>query len=248
MKMLTYGHRGFSGCYPENTMISFKKAVEEAYADGIELDVHLSKDNQLVIIHDEMVDRTTNGTGYVKDKTLKELKDLDASYKFPQYKGDDAKIPTFEEYCQFISTTHVVTNIEIKTNLIYYKDIEEKTVEMVKKYGIEDRVIFSSFNHISMEFIKDMDKTIPCGLLQPSFGMVNAGYFAHKLGMQFYHPDISTLTKEAVDECIMNGINLNVWTVNDMECLKKCVEWGITGVITNYPDIVKSYLSAKGLS
>lgn len=248
MKMLTYGHRGFSGRYPENTMLSFKKAVTEAYADGIELDVHLSKDDQLVVIHDEKVDRTTNGTGFVKDKTLEELKSLDASYKFPQYKGEETKIPTFEEYCQYISTTHVVTNIEIKTNLIYYKDIEEKTLAMVKKYGLENRVIFSSFNHVSMKFIKDIDKNIPCGLLYPDWGMVNAGYLAHKLHMQFFHPDISTLTKEAVDECIMNGINLNVWTVNDMESLKKCVEWGISGVITNYPDMVKSYLAAEGLN
>jgi glycerophosphoryl diester phosphodiesterase len=247
MKMLTYGHRGFSGSYPENTMLSFRAAVEIAYADGIELDVHLSKDNQLVIIHDEKVDRTTDGTGFVKDKTLIELKSLDASYKFPQLKSNDTKIPTFEEYCQYISTTHVVTNIEIKTNLIYYKDIEEKTIAMVKKYGLEDRVIFSSFNHVSMQFVKAIDRNLPCGLLQPNWGMINAGYLAHKLEMQFYHPDISTLTKESVDECIMNGINLNVWTVNDMESLKKCVDWGITGVITNYPDIVKSYLAAKGL-
>jgi glycerophosphoryl diester phosphodiesterase len=248
MKMLTYGHRGFSGCYPENTMISFKKAVEEAYADGIELDVHLSKDDQLVIIHDEKVDRTTDGTGFVKDMTLEELKKLDASYKFPQYKGSESKILTFEEYCKYIKDTHVVTNIELKTNLIYYKDIEEKTLAMVKKYGLEDRVIFSSFNPSSVTFIKNEDRNIPCGLLCPDWGMGNAGYLTHKLGMQFFHPDISTLTKDTVDECIMNGINLNVWTVNDMESLKKCVDWGITGVITNYPDIVKSYLAAKGLS
>jgi len=248
MTMLTYGHRGFSGCYPENTMISFKKAIEEACADGIELDIHLTKDDELVVIHDEKVDRTTDGTGFVKDKTLAELKMLDASYKFPQYKGDEAKIPTFEEYCQYISTTDAVTNIEIKTNLVYYRDIEEKALKMVRKYNLQDKVIFSSFNHSSIHFMKDLDRDIPCGLLYPDWGMVNAGYYAHKIGVEFYHPDIKTLTKEAVDECIMNGISLNVWTVNDMESLKKCVEWGITGVITNYPDMVKDYLSAKGLN
>ena len=248
MKMLTYGHRGFSSSYPENTMLAFKAAVNEAHCDGIELDVHLSKDDQLVIIHDERVDRTTNGSGFVKDLSYSELRELDASYKFPQFKGK-AKIPLFEEYCQFISKNPtIVTNIEIKTNLVYYKDIEEKVVAMIKKYKIEDNVIISSFNHQSVVFTKKIDNNITTGLLVESQGLVNAGYMAHKMGVEFYHPDISTLTKESVDECIMNGIALNVWTVNDFESLKKCVDWGITGVITNYPDIIKEYLVARGLS
>lgn len=248
MKMLTYGHRGFSSSYPENTMLSFEAAIEEAHVDGIELDVHLTKDDQLVIIHDEFLDRTTNGSGLVMNKTLKELKELDASYKFSQFKGI-AKIPTLEEYCQYMSEKlTIVTNIEIKSNLIYYKDIEEKVIRMIKKYGLENNVIISSFNHQSLVFIKSIDENIPCGLLQDSKGLVNAGYMAHKMRAQFYHPDISSLTKEAVDECIMNGININAWTIDDMESLKKCVDWGITGVITNYPDIVKEYLVARGLS
>lgn len=248
MKMYTFGHRGFSGCYPENTMLSFKKAVEVVCVDGIELDVHLSKDDELVIIHDETIDRTTDGKGFVKDKTLAELKALDASYTFPQYKGNDSKIPTFEEYCKYISSTDVITNIEIKTNLIYYKDIEEKTIKMVKKYGLENKVIFSSFNHLSMTFVKSKDSTLRCGLLQPKWGMENAGYLAQKSGMQYYHPDITTLTKEAVQECLDNEILVNAWTVNDMNSLRNCVEWGISGVITNHPDIVKSYLDANGLT
>lgn len=248
MKMLTYGHRGYSSSYPENTMLSFKAAINEAHCDGIELDLHLTKDDQLVIIHDELVDRTTNGSGLVMDMSLKELKELDASYKFPQYKGI-AKIPTFEEYCEFMSDNlNVVSNIELKTNIIYYKDIEEKVINMIRKYGLDNNVIISSFNHQSIVFIKEIDRYIPCGLLQDGKPLVNAGYMAHKMGVQFYHPDISTLSKEVVDECIMNGISINTWTVNDMESLKKCVDWGITGVITNYPDIVKEYLVARGLN
>ena len=93
MTMLTYGHRGFSGCYPENTMISFKKAIEEACADGIELDIHLTKDDEHVVIHDEKVDRTTDGTGFVKDKTLAELKMLDdkiSGFNIGMNIGEDA--------------------------------------------------------------------------------------------------------------------------------------------------------------
>ena len=124
MSIKTYAHRGFSGLYPENTMLAFRKAVEEGFCDGIELDVHLSKDNEIVIIHDETVDRTTNGTGFVKDKSLEELKKLKANYTFNET-YEDQEIPTFEEYCKYVSDKNIITNIEIKTNLIYYPNIEK---------------------------------------------------------------------------------------------------------------------------
>ena len=123
--MKVYAHRGFSGSYPENTMLAFKKAAETG-CYGIELDVQLTKDGEIVVIHDEKIDRTTNGTGYVKDFTLAELKKFDASKLFPnQFKG--ISVPSFAEYCEWVKTTPLVTNIEIKTGVYYYENIEEKT-------------------------------------------------------------------------------------------------------------------------
>ena len=134
--MLNFAHRGFKGLYPENTMLAFRKAVEIG-ADGIEFDLHLTKDGQLVIIHDELLDRTTDFRGLVKDYRLRELKKADASALFDQY---DEKIPSLEEYLSYIRDKDIITNIEIKNSIIDYPNIEEKMYEMVKAYGLLDKI------------------------------------------------------------------------------------------------------------
>ncbi|MDD3904787.1 MAG: glycerophosphodiester phosphodiesterase family protein, partial [Sphaerochaeta sp.] len=126
--MKVYAHRGYSGVYPENTLLSFRKA-EEAGADGIELDVQLTKDGEVVVIHDEYVDRTTDGKGRVVDYTLESLQKLNASIHF-QNKSTFETIPTFDAYCAWVKTTNLVTNIELKTSLLYYHDIEQKTLDI----------------------------------------------------------------------------------------------------------------------
>ncbi len=244
MLIKTYAHRGFSGLYPENTMIAFKKAVEEGFCDGIELDVHLSKDDELVIIHDEKVDRTTNGTGFVKDMSLNELKTLDANIKFKDFYAKQ-QIPTFEEYCEYIKDKNIITNIEVKTNLIYYPNIEEKLLKMIDNYNLNNKVVISSFNHSSVIITKQINENIKCGLLVESQGILNCGAYAKRLAMEAYHPDVSTLTKEDVVDCKKNGIQVNTWTVNSMESLINCVKWEVDGIITNYPNVVKSFL--KGM-
>ena len=156
--MRVFAHRGYSGKYPENTMLAFREA-EKTGADGIELDVQLTKDGEIVIIHDETLERTTTGTGWVKDHTLAELKALDASIiKGTAYSPE--RIPTLEEYCRWVKDTKLVTNIELKTSIVYYPEIEEKTAEMVKAFGLEDRMIFSSFNHLSIVRMA-LSSTIP---------------------------------------------------------------------------------------
>ena len=146
--MKNFAHRGFSGKYPENTMLAFRKALE-CGADGIEMDVQLTKDGELVVIHDERVDRTTNGTGYVRDYTLDELRKLDASYIYSDEVGFQT-IPTFDEYCQWVSGTPLVTNIELKTGVYPYPGIEDKVWPVLQRYHLEEKVIISSFNHESV--------------------------------------------------------------------------------------------------
>ena len=136
-----FAHRGWSGKYPENTMLAFEKAVELG-VDGIELDVHLSGDRQLVIIHDETVDRTTNGKGFVKDMTVEQLKALDASAGFMGVYGK-TEIPTLREYMELVKDLPLVTNIELKTNIYEYEGLEEMVYEMIKEYSLQDRVIIS---------------------------------------------------------------------------------------------------------
>ncbi len=242
MSINVYAHRGFSGMYPENTMIAFSKAIEDCNCNRIELDVHLSKDDNLVIIHDEKVDRTTDGVGFIKDKTIDEIKALNANYIFNDLYPKQS-IPTFDEYCEYVKDKNVITNIELKTNLIYYDNIEEKVINTLKRYNLLDRVIISSFNHSSTIITKQIDKTIPCGLLVDSSGIINIGKYATKLNMNAYHPDVKTLTKQVVQECKDNNIQVNTWTVNSMKDLMNCVDWDVEGIITNYPNVVSKYIN-----
>ena len=242
--MRVFAHRGYSGKYPENTMLAFREA-EKAGTDGIELDVQLTKDGQIVIIHDETLDRTTTGTGWVKDHTLKELKALDASV----IKGGTCppeRIPTLEEYCGWVKGTKLITNIELKTSIICYPEIEEKTAEMVRAFGLEDRVIFSSFNHLSALHMKELLPQCPVGALVENNDLQFAGYYCHKYGFDFYHPDCHLLTKANVDNCKEYGIGINTWTVNDLGIFETMVEWGVEGVIGNFPGVPKAWLKAQG--
>ena len=237
--MITYAHRGFSGEYPENTMLAFQKA-HEIGCGGIELDVHLSKDGHLVIIHDEQVDRTTDRTGYVKDYTLSELESMNAGSE-NSFEG----IPSFEKYCIWVQHLDLITNIEIKTNRHYYPGIEEKVVQMVHAYNLENNILISSFNHASLWKIKTLESNFPCAMLVNSKGIGNAGAYAKAMGMDFYHPDGSTLTEEVVKECHAQGIRVNVWTVDDMALLKRVIRWGVDGIITNFCDVVDMWLATQ---
>ena len=235
--MRVFAHRGYSGKYPENTMEAFRGAFA-AGADGIELDVQLSKDGQLVIIHDETLDRTTTGKGYVKDYTLSELKQLDASGKL--FSG--LQLPSFEEYCEWVKNTPLITNIELKTSIVYYEEIEEKTAEMVKAFRLEDRVIFSSFNHLSIVRMKQLLPECPVGALVEHDDLRNAGYYCSKFGFEYYHPDGSLFTKENAENCCEHGVGVNVWTVNDLKMFENMTDWGVDGVITNYPKVLAELL------
>lgn len=236
-------HRGDSGSYPENTMLAFRKAVE-AGSDGIELDVQLTKDGTVVIIHDEKVDRTTDGTGAVRELSFAELRKLDAAKKW-NGKFPKESIPSFEEYCEWAATVNITTNIELKTGLVYYEDIEQKTIDIIDKYKLEKKVMFSSFNHSSLITAKKIAPAIPAGALVEEAGLVNAGFYCKKYGFEFYHPSYKNLNDEAVAELKRHGIGINVWTVNTMAELEKMYAWNISGIISNYPAVCRAYCSGR---
>lgn len=241
--MKVYAHRGYSGMYPENTMLAFQKA-EETGCDGIELDVQTTKDGVAVVIHDESIDRTTDGTGLVKDYTYEELVKFNAGKNFNDKYGFQT-IPTFEEYCRWVRQTNLVTNVELKTSIYYYKELEEKTMELVRRYDLTDRMLYSSFNHMSLVQIKKIDSAVTAVLLYPMEGIGNAGYYCEKSGFDAYHPGVKGLTKEMVKDCREHGIDVNVWTVNDMGALERLYEWGCSGIFTNHPSVCKSWLDSQ---
>ena len=132
-----YAHRGFCSRYPENTMLAFEKALAEG-VDGIENDVQLTKDGEIIILHDESIDRTTDGKGWVKDLTLAQVKELNANEKF----GDAfpvQRIPTLREYLELVKNEPVLTNIEMKTGVFQYLEMEQLLVDLLREYKVEDR-------------------------------------------------------------------------------------------------------------
>ncbi len=244
--MKVMAHRGYSGQYPENTMLSFRKAAEVG-TDGIELDVHMTHDGVLVVHHDERVDRTTDGIGRICDLSFKELRCFNAAKLWSNQYAPE-KVPAFEEYCEWASSQSLFTNIEVKTDNTYYPDIEQKIWNMVVRYGLEDRVLFSSFNHFSLTRMKQfLPENVELGaLVEHESGVkVYPGLYCKQAGFHCYHPPIAALTEENVANCKAHGIKINVWTVNDMAGLEKLYAWDIDGIITNYPGVPMAWLAAQ---
>ena len=160
-KVKIFAHRGASAYAPENTLEAFRLAMEQG-ADGIELDVQLTKDGELVVIHDETIDRVSNGKGAVRDYTLEELKSFSVSNHFEQY--PDVKIPTLREVLELVKPGHMEINIELKTGIFWYPEIEKKVLDLVKEEEMEDRIIYSSFNHYSVQKIKELAPEAEDGL------------------------------------------------------------------------------------
>lgn len=187
--MKVWAHRGCSQRYPENTMLAFEKALGLRNLEGIELDIQMTKDNHLVVIHDERVDRTTEGIGYVKDFTLKELK------KFHIYAGqhNSQEIPTIEEVIELLGKRlntkdekGIKLNIELKNSIYPYPGMEEKIVELVYKKGIEKAVVYSSFYALSLERLRELDPTAELGVLDTKIS--DCLYKVQGLGADALHP------------------------------------------------------------
>jgi len=231
-KTLIWAHRGASGYAPENTLAAFDLAAK-MNADGVELDVQLTKDGEIVVIHDETIDRTSNAKGLVMNYTLDELKRMDFSYGNNAFEGE--KIPTMREVFELLKPTNLTINIELKTGIIFY-DIEEKLVKLVKDCGFEDRVIYSSFNHKSVLKIKEIDKNAKIGFLYAD-GPIDMPSYAKKYGADALHPAGYNLRYDGfMDECKENEIDVNVWTINKEADIKECIQRGVHAIITNYPE------------
>ena len=213
-KTKIYAHRGASGWdkqyAPENTMPAFEKAVAMG-ADGIELDVQLTRDGEIVICHDEKIDRTSDGIGWLKDYTLKELREFSFSKPHPEY--GNVKIPTLRDFLEFFSPTGKELNIELKTGVILYDGLEKKTAAMIREFDMEDRVIYSSFNHYSLKLLKDAVPEARIGLLMGQ-NFVDVPGYTTMMQAEAVHPNYQHIDKEYIDKCHAHGIKVNTWTVD----------------------------------
>jgi glycerophosphoryl diester phosphodiesterase len=227
-----FAHRGSAGTHPENTMISFKEAAHVG-ADGIELDVQLTKDGTVVVIHDETVDRTTDGKGWVKDFTYRQLRRLNANYKFKQY--GSCPIPTLEEVLEWGKETSLLFNIELKNSLIFYEGLEEKTIELVRFFGMEDRVIFSSFNHESMATCHQLAPAIETALLYME-KLHKPWQYAKTLHASALHPYHPTVDRYFVEMAHRHQLSVRPFTINKEEQMKKMFADGVDGIFTDFPE------------
>ena len=162
-KPFVIAHRGASAYAPENTIAAFNKALDMA-ADGIEIDVHLTKDRHIVVSHDEKLGRTCNGTGFIKDFTLEELKKLDFGSWFSHEYANE-RIPTLDEIMYLLRDKDILLNIEVKNNLVIYEGIEKAIVDVIKEHKMVEKVIVSSFNHYCLREIKRLAPELKIGLL-----------------------------------------------------------------------------------
>jgi len=252
--VLNIAHRGGLGLSPENTLVSFQRAIKEG-ADILELDIRSSSDSILVLLHDETVDRTTNGKGRISELTLDEVKRLNAGYRwtandslsFP-FRTLNIKIPTFNEFLTNFKDYKL--NIEIKQ---HDKFIAKKLCESIKENQIQDNVVIGSFDD---EVLDEFRYQCPDVATSPGRDEIRTFYgFSYVYLDKFYRPksDIyqlpeffrttHVLTERLVDAAKQKNIPIFVWTVNDPDEMRRFIEMGLNGIITDYPDRLSKVLN-----
>ncbi len=232
VRTMIFAHRGASGEYPENTLLAFQKAAEQE-ADGLELDIHLTKDQVPVVIHDRKVDRTTDGKGWVFEHTLEELKQLDAgSWKDPSFQGE--QIPTLEEVLAWAKDTSLFLNIELKIGLRPYSGLVPQVLEQIAHFKLEDRVIISSFNHYSLVEVRQLNPAIETAILFME-GLYQPWEYAKGIGAQGLHCYLPVAQPELLRGAAEAGMPVRPFTVNDPNHMKKLIQAQCAGFFTDWP-------------
>jgi len=229
-----FAHRGSSADAPENTLCAFELAIEQG-ADALELDVKLSSDGAVVVIHDTTVNRTTGGQGRVKDLSLTQLRSLDAgSFKEARFQGE--KIPMLEEVFEAVGRRTFI-NVEF-TN---YNSLNDRLVEtvcmLVKRFDLQDRVLFSSFFALNLMKARGLLPEVPRALLAlPGF----LGAWSRSFGFTFgaydaMHPNFRDVTPQRVQCTHRLNRRIHVWTVNPEDDMRRLYGWGVDGIFTDEP-------------
>jgi glycerophosphoryl diester phosphodiesterase len=236
-KMHVVAHRGGRKWAPENTLSSFRKALELG-VDGVELDIHRCKTGELIVIHDEDLARTTNGDGFIADKTLDELKKLDAgSWYDKSFAGE--KLPLLDEVLKLVQGKTEI-NIEIKNGYKTYPGIEDDLLKLLETYPYPDKIVISSFDHQCLLNIHKRTEKYRLALLIDGL-MVDLPAYAKKIGVQNWHPGFSNIGFASVKEAHDAGLAVNSWTINTTEEWKQAAQMHLDGVITDDPVEAKKF-------
>lgn len=246
--MRNIAHRGFSGKYPENTLLAFEKAIELG-VDMIELDITLSKDKIPVVIHDDTLERTTNGKGKILNTLFSELKKLEAgSWMNSKYLGE--KIPSLEEVLALIKKSKLLLNIEIKSSAFEKKlsdsCIEVQTLGLIQKYKLMNRIVISSFEPNVLSRLRELSAKIKLAyLVEPGFkkSKVDPISFVNKIQAVSLNMHKSQVRSDIFKKAKENKIPIFIYTVNTRMEMQRMIELGVEGVFTNYPDRLKKLLN-----
>jgi glycerophosphoryl diester phosphodiesterase len=251
--IVNVSHRGASGYAPEHTITSYQMG-EKMHGDYIEIDLQMTKDGQLIAMHDETVDRTTNGTGLVKDYTLDQIKQMDAgswfNEKYPQYANPEyvgLQVPTLEEIFQKFGK-NANYYIETKSPEVY-PGMEKELLRLVNEYDINKKTLLvQSFSSLSLKKMKELDPTVK--LIQllsykakatiSDAEIVDIKEYAMGVG-----PNYTYLTEDYIQKVVNSGLEIHPYTVNDKETMKKLIDWGVTGMFTNFPDMLHEVKKGK---
>lgn len=245
-RMRVIAHRGASGLAPENTRAAFLKAMELG-ADMFELDVLLSRDGELVVIHDDTLERTTNGEGRVKDFSLAELRELDAGSWFdPVFAGE--VIPTLAEVLE-MARGRILVNVEIKTEAVYDEPrggIAEKVVRLINDLGMREEVIVSSFDPRALDHVRQLDPRVSTASLYEKDLHAGQGplEIMEAVSSVAFNVGKSHLTRDMVEECHKNRRPVAVYTVNSPQEMEELMRRGVNALFTDRPDLLLELLES----
>ncbi|UFJ43117.1 glycerophosphodiester phosphodiesterase [Brevibacillus humidisoli] len=242
MRPWIFAHRGASARHPENTLEAFRAAIRLG-ADGIELDVQLTSDGEVVVIHDPWLDRTTDGTGLVQNRTFAELRRLSAGSWFdPRF--SKSKIPSLREVLALVMPTRMQVILELKNFFVPQPELEKRVVELLRIYEMEQRAIISSFNFNSLLHIKELAPAVRTGLLY--IGHLHEPWdIARQYQTEQLHVPKEEITPSLIRQAHRHRLEVIGWTINSSQTILRMRKLGIDGIITNYPRRARKVLHPK---
>jgi len=243
-------HRGISGKAPENTLAAFELACETSGITMIELDVRLSKDDEVIVLHDRTLQRTSTGNGAARNYTLHEIKEFDAGSWFdPSFSRE--RVPTLKEVLSLVKKRRWL-NIELKSDFLFPEKVEvleRRVLEVVREAGYGDLVLYSSFNHGMVAALKRLEPSAKTAVLYNVYREFpwTPSKLARRAGAAVFVCAKRELTKRIVDDAKRNGIAVYVYTLNSTTNVGKMVEMGVDGLLSDVADDIVKYVKRPGV-
>jgi glycerophosphoryl diester phosphodiesterase len=231
LRPLAIGHRGAAAHMPENTLPSFERALELG-ADALEFDVALSRDGVPVVIHDDTLDRTTNGRGAVDAFTFEQLARLDAGL----WKGVATHLPSLAEVLEAFAG-RTLLNLEIKSSP-RRAELVEACSQAVDSSGAFASVVFSSFDHDALRLLRHLRPEARIAVLSETLGLQRAMTCAAELGAENLHPPFLLVDRTLVERAHAEGLQVWTWTVNEADAIARAVAVGVDGIFSDFPERV----------